>query len=280
MAITLLQPLRRTALALATTMLGGCYYGDLGTASSYAAYDGYCAERDEDAYYGDPGYGYDGTGYGCYDPRDYSTGFVQIGFGGGWYQDYYYPGYGLFVFDRAGARHAMRRDHRDYWGSRRAWWRQHRGERDWQRGEPGHAPGYAPGYDRGDRPGRYGDYRSMNTGTAPDYRNTRRPERQNPRRGQDGRRPPTGYPAPVVVPGIEEAPVPTRAPQVTPQREYGQRGPGGGWSPAAARPAYSAPAPAYSAPAPAYSAPPPAPARQQGSSAAPEGRQNPAVREE
>jgi hypothetical protein len=91
---SLRRPLSVALGALATTTLGGCYYGDVGT--SYASAGNTCS----DSYYDSDPYAYDdGYGYDCYDGSDYGSGFVQIGFGGGWYDDYYYPGYGTWMYD-------------------------------------------------------------------------------------------------------------------------------------------------------------------------------------
>ncbi len=121
---------------LAALSLGGCYYDDINSAS-YGQYGtNYAAACDNvygsDYWRADP-YGYnDGYGYDCYDPRDYRGGFVQIGFGGGWFNDFYYPGHGLFLFDRGGYRHPLNDYYLSYWGGRRAWWRHH--------GSRGYAP--------------------------------------------------------------------------------------------------------------------------------------------
>jgi hypothetical protein len=140
--------------ALATTALGGCYYGDVNGAS-YASAGGDCAARYGDAYYDYDPYAYDdGYGYDCYDASDYSGGFVQIGFGGGWYDDYYYPGYGLWMFDNYRNRYPLRGQYLNYWGGRRAWWKHDRNRGD------GHWNGDRPG-----RPGR-GDG-AGNAGTRP-----------------------------------------------------------------------------------------------------------------
>jgi len=104
-------------LAGAALSLGGCMYGGLGVGIS-------------DGYYGD-GYvngGYVNGRYNCdpYSPFDtyYACdsgyGFANIGFGGGWYDRYYYPGYGRFVFDNRGYRHAMKNHHRRHWAKKRA----------------------------------------------------------------------------------------------------------------------------------------------------------------
>ena len=154
MTMKILRNLSLAALASAT--LGGCYYGDVYGSSSYATYD--CASRYGDEYWSNDPYAYDDAtyGYDCYDAADYRAGFVQIGFGGGWHQDYYYPGYGLFLFDRYGRRHGLSHDYLTYWGGRRAWW-QHHG-RDGRKGDhhygngnwsDGHRPGR--GYGRRDR---------------------------------------------------------------------------------------------------------------------------------
>lgn len=136
-----------TLAALASLSLGGCYYGDV-YGASYADADCYARYGDnywsnEPTYYDDGYYGYD-----CYDAADYRSGFVQIGFGGGWYQQLYYPGYGLFLFDRYGNRHAMTHDYRTYWGGRRAWWRHH--------GHRYGRDGYGDGYRRDGHGGGYG----------------------------------------------------------------------------------------------------------------------------
>lgn len=148
--------LRNLSLAaLASTMLGGCYYGDVYGASSYATYD--CAARYGDEYWSNDPYAYDDASYGydCYDAADYHSGFVQIGFGGGWHQNLYYPGYGLFLFDRYGRRHGMSHDYLTYWGGRRAWYKHHgrhgRGG-DRYRGDGNGSDGHRPGrgYRHGD----------------------------------------------------------------------------------------------------------------------------------
>jgi hypothetical protein len=105
----------RTAFLLVAAGLG------LGACSTYDGYGygglsvgyggGYC-----DPYYYDcySGYGGYGGGY-AYDPWY------------GWYGDYYYPGIGIYVFDRYGRRHRWNDDHRRYWEGRRGRWE----GRDW-----------------------------------------------------------------------------------------------------------------------------------------------------
>ncbi|WP_293703734.1 MULTISPECIES: hypothetical protein [unclassified Sphingopyxis] len=137
------RPLSIALGAIATTLLGGCYGGGV-YGASYAS-GGDCAARYGNAYYDYDGYAYDdGYGYDCYDASDYGSGFINIGFGGGWYDDYYYPGYGTWMFDRYRNRYPLRDQYLNYWGGRRAWWKHH--------GSRGHGqPGRPGGWNRGDR---------------------------------------------------------------------------------------------------------------------------------
>lgn len=103
---TTARVLKSAVAAGALLSLGGCMYGSGG-------------------YYGD---GYVNNGYDCdpyapfddYYACDSGYGFANIGFGGGWYDQYYYPGYGIYIFDRGGRRHAMRDNHRRHWARERA----------------------------------------------------------------------------------------------------------------------------------------------------------------
>lgn len=71
--------------------------------------------------YGDLGGYYD---YDC----DYGHGFSDIGYAGGWFGNFYYPGYGIFLFDSLGRRYPMREEYRRYWGQRRHdYYREYRG---------------------------------------------------------------------------------------------------------------------------------------------------------
>jgi hypothetical protein len=107
--------LKISALAAAGMGLSGCVY-DMGL--GYAS-DGYY----DDAYDCDPYGGYDSY-YQC----DYGHGFYNIGYGGGWYDNYWYPGYGFYLFDNNGGRYPMRDNHRRYWGEQRQhWYRENRG---------------------------------------------------------------------------------------------------------------------------------------------------------
>ena len=149
------RPLSIALGALATTALGGCYYGGVNGAG-YASNSYACETRYGAGYYDeyDP-YAYDdGYGYDCYDGSDYGSGFVQIGFGGGWYDDYYYPGYGMWMFDNYRNRYPLNGQYLNYWGGRRAWWRHHggRGDGNWNR------PGRGDQDGRPGRPGRPGGW--------------------------------------------------------------------------------------------------------------------------
>ncbi|HYD38067.1 MAG TPA: peptidase, partial [Allosphingosinicella sp.] len=107
----------RSILVLAAAGLGlaACShydgYGYGGVSVGYGSR--YCDPYYDDCY----GYGY-GYGYGggyAYDPW------------WGWYGNYYYPGIGIYVFDRFGRRHRWSDDHRRHWEGRRHRWR----DRDW-----------------------------------------------------------------------------------------------------------------------------------------------------
>lgn len=92
-------------LAAGALSLGGCAYGDLGFG------------------YGDYGWGgpYIGVGYGGY----YGSGYYDPWYGGygyapdfGWYDNYYYPGTGYYVYDSYRRPYAMTTTQRTYWSSR------------------------------------------------------------------------------------------------------------------------------------------------------------------
>ncbi len=103
------MPLLLKSVVAAGTLLtlGGCMVGG----SGYYG-DGYVNNR---SYGCDPYAPFDDY-YAC----DYGYGFANIGYGGGWYDQYYYPGYGIYIFDRGGKRHAMRDNHRRHWARQRA----------------------------------------------------------------------------------------------------------------------------------------------------------------
>jgi len=59
---------------------------------------------------------------------DYGYGGVSLGYGGGyysgypyygWYDDYYYPGAGYYIYDRGGSRYRWSDSQRRYWEGRR-----------------------------------------------------------------------------------------------------------------------------------------------------------------
>jgi hypothetical protein len=81
-----------------TVALGGCAYG-----------------------YGDYGYGYGGYGgysdYG-YGPYGYGSPYYGLGSYYGWYDDYYYPGVGVYVYDVNHRRHTWSDRQRSYWTQR------------------------------------------------------------------------------------------------------------------------------------------------------------------
>lgn len=144
--------LRLAALGALTIGLSGCYYE---TGLGY--YDQGYSNYDCDPYSPFESY------YDC----DYGYGFNNVGFGGGWYEQLWYPGYGLFVFDNYGRRYYMRDHHRRYWGERRhAWYREHH-----RRGRNGgHGHGYV-------HPG--GDHDSGHWGNANGGHNDHRRDRRN-----------------------------------------------------------------------------------------------------
>jgi hypothetical protein len=57
------------------------------------------------------GYGYGGSYYGSSVGLSYGPSY-------GWYDDFYYPGSGYYIYDRGGRRHAMNQQQRRYWLNR------------------------------------------------------------------------------------------------------------------------------------------------------------------
>jgi hypothetical protein len=110
-----LPRIRLAALALATGVaLGGCAYG-LG--DPYGSYGGVNVGY---SYGGGYGYPYGGYGsYAGYGGYPYGYGGYGYGYGGydpfGWYGDYYYPGTGIYVYDRDRHRRVMTDEQRRYW---------------------------------------------------------------------------------------------------------------------------------------------------------------------
>lgn len=131
---------KRLAAALAAAGLsiglGGCMgdygYGGVGYASDY--YDGYGGGY---GYGPSLAYGGYGGGYGGY---------------GGWYNDFYYPGAGIYVFDRSGRRSRWNDGQRRYWEGRRGNWQGQRGPGQGQRAEWGGRGQGRPGVGRPGRP--------------------------------------------------------------------------------------------------------------------------------
>jgi hypothetical protein len=71
----------------------------------------------------------DGYGYGGYGAYGYGYPYASYGYGYGsyydpfgWYGDFYYPGTGIFVFDRFHHRRVWDDDQRRFWESRRSNW--------------------------------------------------------------------------------------------------------------------------------------------------------------
>lgn len=186
----------------------------------------------------DDGYGYGGvsvgSGYygngGYYDPY-YGPGYYQPGLYTGWYDGFYYPGSGYYVYDRGGRRQRWSDSQRRYWEARRAERRADRGnDGRWANGRPGWN-GDRNGW-RGDRDGRWrgrdrdsdgrpGNWARPNPTTPPNggvtTPGTNDPGRSGWRggwRGNDGARP-------TPQPGL-------RDPQMgRPERNWGNRPSGG-----------------------------------------------------
>lgn len=81
-------------------------------------------------YYDRPGYGYSSVsiGYGsAYGSPYYSRPYY------GWYDNFYYPGVGIYVYDRRGYRHPWTSQHRAYWQGHRQYFRD---PRAWQHRQP------------------------------------------------------------------------------------------------------------------------------------------------
>lgn len=179
--------LRLAALAVAGISLSGCVY-DVGL--------GYASDGYYDDYYCDPYGGYDSY-YDC----DSRSGFYNIGFGGGWYDNYWYPGYGYNLFDTYGRRYAMRDNHRRYWGEQRhRWYRERRGrDRDRSR-DRGNYQGRGRGYTDNATPGTIG-WPERNGGRVRDDARRGRGDGQGRRQRSDQWRGGDGY-------GADAVPVP------------------------------------------------------------------------
>ena len=117
------KALLKAALPMtASAGLSGCAY-DVGL--------GYASDGNYDDGYGCDPYG----GNEAYYDRDYGQDFGNIGFSGVWYDNYYYLGYGIFLFGNVGRRYQMREQYCRFWGEKRHSWSQKRrgGDRDGRR---------------------------------------------------------------------------------------------------------------------------------------------------
>lgn len=309
-ALNRFPALRTLALAaVASLPLGGCYYYGDAPMGSYAYADGACETRYGDDYYARDPYAYDdGYGYDCYDSADYRGGFVQIGFGGGWYDDFYYPGYGTWLFDTYGQRYPLRDRYLNYWGGRRAWYKHHGhrggqyGGGHWQGGggrgdhHGGDGRGGHPGGGRGD--GWNGSRPPRGDDAAPQPSRDRggvfqqildpRPGSAPQRPPRGDRRPPAGYaPAQPVAGNGDVSPAPARprwGDRTAPPPVSAAPRPDRSWQPPAQRvsapppPSASAPERSYSPPQRSYSAPPERSAPPAPRSAPPAPRSEPAQR--
>jgi len=113
----------------------------LALALAAAALAGGCSTYDDYGYggvsvgYGD-GYGYDGGYYddgyydGHYDPwwNSYGSYYRQRPYWG-WYNGFYYPGTGFYIYDRWRRPIRWNDNHRSYWSGRHGYWR---GRGDWR----------------------------------------------------------------------------------------------------------------------------------------------------
>ena len=118
--------LRFAALALVSGLaLGGCAYDNYGDPYGY----GGLSVGVGSGYYGGYGYGYPYGGYGY--GYGYPYGGYGYGYGGydpfGWYGNYYYPGSGIYVYDRHRSRHVWTDEQRSYWQERRSRWQSRTG---------------------------------------------------------------------------------------------------------------------------------------------------------
>jgi hypothetical protein len=84
--------------AVGVLALGGCAYGSLGYGASFGS----------GGFYGDYGYSSPYYGYGGYGSPYW-----------GWYDDFYYPGTGIYVYDRHRRRHVWNDRQRRHWTGRR-----------------------------------------------------------------------------------------------------------------------------------------------------------------
>jgi hypothetical protein len=109
-----------SAIAAGALALGGCAYGDLGMGLGYGGgYGSYGGG------YGGYGGGYGGGYYGAgYYGAGYGSpyGYGSSGYGSpyyGWYNNYYYPGTGSYVYDSSRRPYAWNGTQQSYWTARR-----------------------------------------------------------------------------------------------------------------------------------------------------------------
>lgn len=118
--------------------------------------------------YGD---GYYGDGYGGYGDGYYGAGYGGVGAGYfGWYGDYYYPGNGIYVYDRYRRPYRWNDGQRRYWEGRRG---SYRGDRNWNGFDRSQYRGQYRGADRGQYRGdgrRYDGNRNRSDGDRSGYR--------------------------------------------------------------------------------------------------------------
>jgi hypothetical protein len=134
----------------------------------------------------DDGYGYGGvsvgTGYyggGYYDPY-YGSGYYPGGYG--WYDGFYYPGSGYYVYDRGGRRQRWTDTQRRYWEARRG---DRRPDGQWQGGAGRPRPDGSGNWQGRPRPDRDGNWQGR---PRPDGNGAATPNR--PPQGTDGTRGP------------------------------------------------------------------------------------------
>jgi hypothetical protein len=120
--------IRLAAVALTSgILLSGCAYDMYGDPYGYGY--GYGPRSSVSIGVGYGGYGYGGYPYGGY-YGGYGYGSPYGGYGYdpfGWYGDYYYPGSGIYVYDRSRTRHVWSGDQQRYWSERRQQWQGHAG---------------------------------------------------------------------------------------------------------------------------------------------------------
>ncbi len=92
-------------LLAGTVALGGCAYG------GYGPYGGMSVGVGYDSGYGYGGYGGGGYPYGTY--GGYGDPYY------GWYDNYYYPGTGYYVYDSYRRPHRWNNNQQRYWSQRR-----------------------------------------------------------------------------------------------------------------------------------------------------------------